>query len=44
MKEEKIKELKSFLPFEMTRGEKILSVIFSSFDQKFHYSIISKNI
>lgn len=39
----KIKELRSFLPFEMSKGEKILSVIFSSSDQKIHFSIITKN-
>ena len=43
IKDEKIKELRSFLPFEMSKGEKILSVIFSSSDQKIHFSIITKN-
>ena len=45
-KDKEIKKLKSNLdryPFELKSGEKILSVIFSSVDQKIHYSLICKN-
>ena len=42
-KENEIKEIKSRYPFELLEGEKIMSVIFISVDQKIHYSIICKN-
>ena len=45
-KEEEIKELKKSLsrcPFQLSNGEKIISVIFTSVDQVIHYSIICKN-
>ena len=42
-KEYEIKELKSKLPFELSKNEKILTVIFNSTDQKIHYSLIWKN-
>ena len=42
-KDKEIKELKSNLPFEISKGEKLMSVIFISFDQKIHYSVICKN-
>ena len=38
-----LKELKSRYPFELLNGEKLISVIFTSIDQKIHYSIICKN-
>ena len=43
---EKIDELKEQLaryPIELLKGEKLISVIFSSVDQKFQHSIICKN-
>ena len=42
-KDKEIKELKSNLPFEISKGEKLMSVIFISFDQKIHYFVICKN-
>ena len=42
-KDKEIKELKSNLPFELSKGEKLMSVIFISSDQKIHHSIICKN-
>jgi len=42
-KEKEIKEIKSNLPFDISKGEKLMSVIFVSDDQKIHYSIICKN-
>ena len=45
-KEEEIKKLKESLsryPFELQKGEKIMSVIFTSIDQKVNCSIICKN-
>ena len=44
--EKEIKEIKSKLsrfPFELNEGEKMLCLIFTSCDQKFHYPIICKN-
>ena len=43
---QKIDELKDKLsryPFELSKGEKLISVIFTSSDQKIHTSIICKN-
>ena len=45
-KDKEIKELKSKLsryPFELLEGEKLMSVIFASIDQKIHHSIVCKN-
>ena len=45
-KDKEIKELKlklSRYPFQLEDGEKLMSVIFLSYDQKVHYSIICKN-
>ena len=33
----------SRFPFELSEGEKLISIIFTSTDQKIHYSIICKN-
>ena len=41
--EDEKKELKKILPFEILKGEKIISIIFISVDQKILYSIICKN-
>ena len=43
---EKIEELKDKLaryPIELLKGEKLISVIFSSLDEKMKFSVISKN-
>ena len=42
-KEKEIKSLKSALPFEIKQGEKLMSIIFVSVDQKIHHSFICKN-
>ena len=42
-KEKEIKNLKSSLPFEIKQGEKLMSIIFVSVDQKIHHSFICKN-
>ena len=42
-KDEEIKELKSLLPFEMKKGEKLMTVIFRSMNQEILYSVICKN-
>ena len=39
-KEKEIKSLKSAFPFEIKQGEKLMSVIFISTDQKIHHSFI----
>ena len=42
----KIDELKEILaryPFKLLKGEKLISVIFKSVDQKIHFSVICKN-
>ena len=42
----RIDELKiklSRYPIDLLEGEKLISVIFSSFDEKIHYSVICKN-
>lgn len=39
----KLKRLKEALPFELKEGEKLLTVIFQSLDQKVHYSLICKD-
>ena len=40
---DELKEELSRYPFELLKGEKMISVIFTSVDQKIHYSIICKN-
>ena len=40
---DKIKEKLSRYPFELSNGEKLISVIFTSSDQNMFYSIICKN-
>ena len=42
-KDEEIKELKSRFPFELLKGEKLMTVIFSSINQDLLYSVICKN-
>ena len=45
-KDKELKELKlklSRYPFELMEGEKIMSIILSTVDQKIHHSIICKN-
>ena len=46
-KDKEIEELKiklsRFLPYKLSEGEKLMSVIFQSIDQKMHISIICKN-
>ena len=42
-KEKEIKSLKSAFPFEIKKGEKLMSIIFVSVDQKIHHSFICKN-
>ena len=45
-KDKEIKELRlklSRYPFQLEEGEKLISVIFISFDQKVHHSMICKN-
>lgn len=42
-KDEEIKELRTNITFNLKKGEKLISVIFISVDQKIHYSIICKN-
>ena len=43
LKEEEIQEMKSRYPFEISKGEKLMSVIFMSSNQEIHYSIICKD-
>lgn len=42
-KDEEIRELKERFPFNLEKGEKLISIIFISFNQEIHYSIICKN-
>ena len=42
-KEKEINEIKSRFPFELSQGEKLMSLIFISADQKIHHSFICKN-
>ena len=42
-KEKEIQEYKSILPNGFKKGDKLISVIFYSVDQKIHYSLICKN-
>jgi len=43
IKDNEIKELKSKFPFELNKDEKLMTIIFTSQDQKIHYSLICKN-
>ena len=43
IKDKEIKDLKSRYPIELLEGEKLMSIIFISTDQKIHHSIICKN-
>jgi len=43
LKEEEIKEMKSRYPFEILKGEKIISLIFMSNNQEIHYSLVCKD-
>ena len=40
---DKLKEKLSRYPFELSKGEKLISIIFTSSDENMHYSIICKN-
>ena len=42
-KEKEIKDIKSRFPFELSEGEKLISIIMVSTDQKIHHSFICKN-
>ena len=42
-KDKEIKELKLNIPFELNKGEKLISLIFKSKDESFIHSIICKN-
>ena len=42
-KEKELSEIKSALPFELKKGEKLMTLIFFSTDQKIHYALICKN-
>jgi len=42
-KEEEIQEMKSRYPFEILKGEKLISLIFMSYNQEIHYSLICKD-
>ena len=42
IKNEEIKQLKKVLPFEINKGDKIITLIFTTTDQKFYLSIICK--
>ena len=43
MKENEIKDIKSILSFDIKKGDKLMTIIFYSVDQKYHYSLICKN-
>ena len=40
---QEIKELKSKLSFDLEKNEKLMTVIFTTFDNKLHYAVICKN-
>ena len=42
-KENEFKDIKSSNPFNLLKGEKLMSIIFISDDQKLHHSLICKN-
>ena len=43
LKEQKLNELKYNIPLLLKKEEKLISLIFISFDENIHYSIICKN-
>ena len=43
LKEKELKEIKSLIPFEISQGEKLMTIIFTSFDENIHCSFICKN-
>ena len=43
IKEKELKEIKSKLPFDLSDGEHLMTIIFNSMNQKIHYSFICKN-
>lgn len=43
LKEEEIQEMKSRYPFEILKGEKLISLIFMSYNNEIHYSLICKD-
>ena len=43
-KDEEIKEIISRYPFTLLKGEEMMSIIFTSIDQSFYYSIICKKL
>ena len=43
LKEQKLSELKNNIPLLLKKEEKLISLIFISFDENIHYSIICKN-
>jgi len=43
LKEKELKDLKSLIPFEIFQGEKLMTIIFTSFDENIHCSFICKN-
>ena len=43
LKENNLNELKYNIPLLLKKEEKLISVIFNSFDENIHYSIICKN-
>ena len=43
MKDKELKELKSKLPFDLKKDEKLMTIIFLSVDEDIHYSLICKN-
>ena len=43
IKEKEITDIKSRMPYELKDGEKLMTVIFATMDNKFHYSVICKN-
>ena len=42
-KDEEIRELKERFPFNLEKGEKLISIIFISLNQEIHHSIFCKN-
>ena len=42
-KEKEIKDIKSILPYDFKKGDKLMTIIFYSVDQDIHYSLICKN-
>ena len=43
IKDKELKDIKSALPFDLKKGEKIMTIIFSSIDQNINYALICKN-